>query len=244
MCSLLAVPSAVFSLDYAGQEVSVPQPELLALDLRELRPIRRFAAYQGQKRNPGLFWSVTKAGFVGYESRLEAQHLLAADFDPGVSWIVEQPFRVHFGGEGLPASHVPDFLLLGDGEVPEVLNVATPRRAAMPDIASRLAAMSRVCSELGWRHRVAIGGLAPARLLNLQFLAAARLEPPMTRELAPSLQAACVGGVRWDEAERRTGEVSAIARPILAHLIWHRQLVAELDRPISSHTILEARRGD
>ncbi|MDT5127680.1 MAG: hypothetical protein QOH54_3324 [Mycobacterium sp.] len=53
-----------------------------------VRPIRSFA---GQHHYPGLFWSVTTGKHVWYESLLERDRLLLADYDPDVIGIAAQP---------------------------------------------------------------------------------------------------------------------------------------------------------
>jgi hypothetical protein len=49
-----------------------------------VRPIRSFA---GQKHYPGLFWSVTTGTHLKYESLLERNRFLLADFDLEVAGI-------------------------------------------------------------------------------------------------------------------------------------------------------------
>jgi hypothetical protein len=73
-----------------------------------VRPIRSFA---GQHHYPGLFWSVTTGKHVWYESLLERDRLLLADFDPDVVGIAAQPMWLVGEGKGVTRRHVPDLLL-------------------------------------------------------------------------------------------------------------------------------------
>ena len=57
-------------------------------------PWRVFRWYRKQRHFSGSYWSATMGAPVGYESRLEYANLLLADFDPGVDWILSQPFLV------------------------------------------------------------------------------------------------------------------------------------------------------
>src|SRR3954464_11317539 len=89
------------------RSVSVQLAELRALNLQDLRPVRGFAAYPGQRRHPGLYWCDTTGHHLGYESRLEMANLLLLDCDPRVQWIVSQPLRLHFETAAKKRSHVP-----------------------------------------------------------------------------------------------------------------------------------------
>jgi hypothetical protein len=46
-----------------------------------------------------------------YESLLERDWMLLMDFDREVESICEQPLRLRYLKDGLPASHVPDLLV-------------------------------------------------------------------------------------------------------------------------------------
>ena len=57
-------------------------------------PVRRFGSYAGMRHYPGWWWSSTNKDLVGYESLLERDRLLVADFDPAVKGIASQPFGI------------------------------------------------------------------------------------------------------------------------------------------------------
>jgi hypothetical protein len=73
-----------------------------------VRPIRSFA---GQRHYPGLFWSATTGKHVWYESLLERDRLLLADYDQGVVGIAAQPMWLVGKDNGVTRRHVPDLLL-------------------------------------------------------------------------------------------------------------------------------------
>jgi len=62
--------------------------------LRRSTPVRTFRWHKGQAHFPGMYWSAKVRSFIGYESRLEMTRLMLADFDPHVSEIWSQPFRL------------------------------------------------------------------------------------------------------------------------------------------------------
>jgi hypothetical protein len=65
----------------------------------------------GQRNYSGLFWSVTTQDHLGYESLLERDRLLMADFDPAVRWMACQPFWLRGPDGSAFRRHVPDILL-------------------------------------------------------------------------------------------------------------------------------------
>ncbi|MFG2941563.1 hypothetical protein [Streptomyces sp. NPDC048282] len=50
-----------------------------------VRPERRFPAFRGQGNWCGWYWSATRGGHVGHESRLERDRLMLLGFDPLVT---------------------------------------------------------------------------------------------------------------------------------------------------------------
>ena len=54
-------------------------------------PIRRFFSWPGKRNYEGSWWSSTVRAHVLFESLLEREYLLAADFDPRVVSIAAQP---------------------------------------------------------------------------------------------------------------------------------------------------------
>ena len=57
------------SQDGMRHQVSLADAQAVRFEL--MSPARRFAARKGQRHLPGLWWSSTVAGHVGYESWLE-----------------------------------------------------------------------------------------------------------------------------------------------------------------------------
>jgi hypothetical protein len=230
----------IVSIMIDGEVRSIPSADLPTTALRQLQPIRRFSAYHGQRRHPGLFWSATNGAFVPHESRLEAQHLLLADFDSRVEHIVAQPFRLHCSGDAATTTHVPDFLLLmAEGEC-EVVNVGMPRRLADPQVALRLNHLDTMCEAIGWRTRVAAGPVPQPQLSNLRFLAAARQPPALVDEIEPEVIATCRRPALWADVEAAVDAAEPVVRAVIAHLIWHRRVTADLGVRLEAGTVLEA----
>jgi hypothetical protein len=132
------------------------------------RPVRRARSYAGQRHYPRLFWSATPRGYVVYESRLELDRLLLADFDPDVAWLTTQPMWLSGVDGAKTRRHVPDLLMrLRGGYL--VADVKPAEFAARPEVAEVLAWTGRARVERGWRYEV-LGGTAPVPPGNLRFL--------------------------------------------------------------------------
>ena len=75
-----------------------------------MSPARRYRVRKGQRHLPGLWWSSTMAGHVGYESWLERDHVMWLDWDRAVVGIAAQPFWLSWTGPGgRDVAHAPDF---------------------------------------------------------------------------------------------------------------------------------------
>ena len=93
-----------------GMRHQVSLADAQAMRFEVMSPARRFAARKGQRHLPGLWWSSTVAGHVGYESWLERDHLIWLDWDRAVTGIASQPFWLSWTGpDGRHVAHAPDF---------------------------------------------------------------------------------------------------------------------------------------
>ena len=71
-------------------------------------PVREFRWYKGRRHYSGWYWCATGQRLVAYESRLELARIMLADFDPAVTAVAAQPFRL-IGRDGSRVRrHVPD----------------------------------------------------------------------------------------------------------------------------------------
>ncbi|MER6106283.1 TnsA-like heteromeric transposase endonuclease subunit [Streptomyces sp. NPDC001832] len=88
-------PAEGFEVAYADQGGSEFRRSLVdawAVRFEDAAPVRAFKSYKGQRHLPGLWWSSTVGGHIGYESWLERDHVMLLDFDPSVVGISSQPF--------------------------------------------------------------------------------------------------------------------------------------------------------
>lgn len=75
----------------AHGEHRCPLAEAAVVEFEAGLPVRGFPSYRGQRNFPGLSWSATKGGHVGFESWLERDHAMLLDFTPEVTGLLSQP---------------------------------------------------------------------------------------------------------------------------------------------------------
>ncbi|WP_200931457.1 TnsA-like heteromeric transposase endonuclease subunit [Parafrankia irregularis] len=203
-------------------------------------PWRVFRWRQGQAHYSGWYWSVTMAGHVVYESRLELARLLLADFDCSVVGIAAQPFCLTAEVDGRLRRHVPDFLLVDPGGLVTVVNVKPAEQLAREKVAEALAWAGQVFTRAGWCHEVWSG--APAAVLgNVRFLAAYRRADRVDAEAVEEIDRTVTGRVALGEVEAGLAGRFAVevCRPALLHLVWRGVFRVDLDRPLSPVSVLE-----
>lgn len=208
-------------------------------EIAAARPIRALSWYSGQRSFPGWYWSSTVGAHVPYDSRLELARLLLADFDCSVEIIVAQPFQL-VGAIGCKVCrHVPDFLLVRRDRTVTVVNVKTEMALEKVRVRRTFEWVTEILSRRGWDHEVWTGSNSTF-LANVRFLAGfRRAHYPVT--LLDSIEGGAPGrnfpevelavAPRWDRRE---------VRAAILHLLWSHRLVADLDVPLSSRTVLEA----
>jgi hypothetical protein len=199
-------------------------------------PVREFAWYRGRRHYSGWYWSSTMRRHVAYESRLELARILLADFDPDVIAIASQPFQM-VGSDGARIRrHVPDLLLVdADGGV-SIVDVKPARRVMDADVAAMFEWTRRLVALRGWAFEV-WSEAAPCLVENVRFLAGYRRGQLVDLDLAPAVRTAAqhqstVGGIEQHLADLDP----VLVRPVLLHLVWTGELIADLNSPLGSRT--------
>ncbi|WP_344641519.1 TnsA-like heteromeric transposase endonuclease subunit [Kitasatospora cystarginea] len=204
-------------------------------------PWRTFRWYLGQKHYSGSYWSATERAHVIYESRLELARLLYADFDPGVSRIIAQPFLVTVQVDGAVRRHIPDFLLLADAG-PVVVDVKPADRLSRPEVAFTFGWCRTVVEARGWRYQVWSEPPA-AEVDNIRFLAGYRRDWLFNAGLLEDLCRADLDGVTLESAFGAVANWDpGLVRAAVFHLLWSGRLVTELDRPLSGDHVVRCAR--
>lgn len=229
-------------IDYRPAEgelvAQISVDELWSVPLEKCAPVRKAPSYKGQKNFTGEWWCSTTESHISFESWVERDYLIAADFDPYIVGISVQPFTFRFfSAAGKQREHTPDVFLRtrsGDGVVVDV----RPDRLVDDEAREAFDSTVEVCGRAGWTYRRA-GEQPPIRAANLRWLAGYR-NPRNRRQdvvtdlvclLTPNLNT--IGG-----AAIAAGE-PILVLPTLYHLLWTHEIDVDVDSaPIGEHTLI------
>ncbi|MDV7246271.1 MULTISPECIES: TnsA-like heteromeric transposase endonuclease subunit [Rhodococcus] len=248
----MPVPTAVSRQRAGGETItylpavgdttlSVTTDELWTIEFSRVRPVRGCPSFKGKKSFSGEWWCATTHRHVTFESWVERDFLIDADFDAQVCGIAAQPFRLEYSGAGeRRRAHTPDFFLRsvsGEGIVVDV----RPDDRIGPDDAIAFDATAQMCDKVGWvYHRV--GEQPPVRAANLRWLAGYRHDRAADDDIADALVAAVsgTGGMPIHAAADAVGD-RVIVVPTLFHLLWRQRLHSDLSRrPLMLDTVVTA----
>jgi hypothetical protein len=232
----------VLRLDEATRNDDV-SGELALLAVERAVPIRRSFAWPGKRNYEGLWWSSTVRGHVPFESLLEREYLMSADFDPHIVAIAAQPLALLWP-RGTPGqkSHVPDFFVRlnnGNGRLVDVRHPGRVDRAAAQFDLTR-----RVCAEIGWQYEI-FTGLDPVAEQNMRWLAGYRRDRCAPADDAVAAIIHCFAdslplGLGVYRVSRSTGASKDTVLANVLHLLWRRELSANLSAPLSLDAVVSA----
>jgi hypothetical protein len=235
-----AADLTVVFVDRAGRSQRGRIAQLADAPLEEAVAIRKPASYRGQRNMPGLWWSVTARRHVWYQSRLGRDQAIVLDFDPRVSGLAGQPFRLEWCDGGRAWSHVPAwFARFADGGA--LVVDCRPADGVGPATAHRLAVTARVCAEVGWRHAL-VHGQDRVWMGNLRWLAAYRHPRHLQERVAAGLLARFTQPGELLAGAAEVGDPIMVL-PVLYHLLWRWQLQIDLTRGLHDRTIVHADGG-
>ena len=201
-------------------------------------PVREFSWHPRQGNYPGWLWTATTGTLVGYESLLERDRVLLADFDVEVTAIASQPFWVSGLDEDVPRRHAPDYLLTcADGSV-VVVDVKPAAMCEEPKVAAVLGWTGSLCRDRGWRYEVFHGGNA-ILMANLRFLAQGRRSMFLDDECVSAVAAAGRSGMTLGQIETQAKGCDPLdARASALALLWRQAWTTDLSRPLSSSSVI------
>ncbi len=205
----------------------------------EALAVRPFRFEKGLRSFAGWWYFATTGAHVGFESWLERDHLMLMDFDPAVRAVSSQPFWLCWRNrQGRARRHVPDFFArLADG-TGVVVDVRPDDRIPARD-AETFALTASACQAAGWEYRRS-GDLDPVLAANVRWLSRYRHRRCLVPEIAAVLLAAFADGRGLFEGAELAGDRLGVL-PVLFHLMWQRQLVADLAAgPLAMTTVVHA----
>ncbi|MEU2909769.1 TnsA-like heteromeric transposase endonuclease subunit [Streptomyces massasporeus] len=205
---------------------------LWSVRFESVRPERQFPAFRGQGNWCGWYWSATCGGHVGYESWLERDRLMLLDFDPLVTGMASQPFRLSWArADGKQVRHTPDFFVRRSDGTGLVVDVRPDERIE-PDDAAKFAVTAAACRSVGWDF-VRVGTPDAVLMANVRWLAGYRNPRVHRPEVAARLLEAFADGGGLLAGARRVGDQIAVL-PVLFHLLWRRVLAVDLEAGLLS----------
>jgi len=226
-------------VDAGGQRKSAGLGAAAGVAFEDVLPAREFLSYRGQRHFPGLWWLATTGRHVGYESWLERDHVMALDFDCGVTGVSSQPFTLSWGGSGRKVSHTPDyFARLADGS--GVVVDVRPADRVGPDDAAKFEATAAACALAGcWSFRL-VHELEPVLAANIRWLSGYRHPRHADPVLGPLLLRAFAGGAPLLAGVSQAADPLR-GLPVLFHLLWRGELAAGLGVPLGDGTLVSGR---
>jgi hypothetical protein len=226
-----------------GAAVETTLDRVAAEDVVAGLPVREFRWYKDRRHYSGWYWSSTGQRLVAYESRLELARIMLADFEPGVTAIAAQPFRLTGTDGPRIRRHVPDLLLASADGGMTVVDVKAPGKRDQPDVRAVMEWTRRVAALRGWDFEEWYG--APPRLLgNVSFLAGYRRPGVIDGQLIPAVLSAVGERSSIADVEHSVPDAHpALIRPVVLHLLWSGVLVTDLGHPVTSASVVCIRTG-
>ncbi|MFE6848809.1 TnsA-like heteromeric transposase endonuclease subunit [Streptomyces sp. NPDC057686] len=218
-----------------GVERHGPLSVLWSTPFESVLPNRCFPVYRGQRNWTGWYWSATCAGHIGYESWLERDHVMLLDFDPDVVGMASQPFTLSWRSpDGVRMQHTPDYFVRRADGTGLVVDVRPDHRIEPRDTVKFLATAA-ACATVGWDFRRA--GTPDAVLMaNVRWLAGYRHLRVHRPAVAARLTEVFASGAGLLAGAGQVGDPIAVL-PVLFHLLWKQELVADLrSRPLAADT--------
>jgi hypothetical protein len=163
---------------------------------------------------------------VGFESWLERDHVMAMDFDPGITGIASQPFWLHWRDEdGRARRHAPDFFARRADGGGLVVDVRPDDRIPARD-AGVFQVTAAACGQAGWEFRRA-GAIDPVVRANIRWLSRYRHRRCRIEPAAGELLEAFTPGMPLLAGVSLVGDPVAVL-PAAYHLLWRRELACDL----------------
>ncbi|MFJ4843720.1 TnsA-like heteromeric transposase endonuclease subunit [Streptomyces sp. NPDC088746] len=232
-------PTAGFEVAYVAPDGSESRRLLAdawAVRFEHVAPVRTFTSYRGQRNLPGLWWSATAGGHIGYESWLERDHVMLLDFDPAVVGISSQPFWLFWSSaKGKPVSHAPDYFARRDDGSAVVIDCRPAERRRARDWV-KFEAAKTACDQVGWEFRL-LGAPDPVLVRNVRWLAGYRHPRHRVEPVASWLLETFVEPMPLMDGVLAVGEPVAVL-PVLFHLLWSHELAADTPVPLHADSLV------
>jgi hypothetical protein len=155
-----------------------------------------------------------------------------------VAGISSQPFWLRWqAGNGKVVSHAPDFFARRlDGSA--VVMDCRPEERRGPSDAAKFDATAEACALAGWEYRL-VGAADEIVTANVRWLAGYRHPRHHLPGLADMLRRVFAPAAPLMSGAEAAGDPIAVL-PVLFHLLWRRELMADLSVPLGPLTMVSA----
>ncbi|MFE7427359.1 TnsA-like heteromeric transposase endonuclease subunit [Streptomyces sp. NPDC057545] len=209
-----------------------------AVRFEDVAPVRAFKSYKGQRHLPGLWWSSTVDGHIGYESWLERDHVMLLDFEPSVVGISSQPFWLFWRSDaGKGISHAPDYFARRENGTGVVVDCRPADRRKPRDVA-KFEATQAACTQVGWEFRL-VGAPDAIVMRNVRWLAGYRHPRHRLEPVASELLAAFTKPQPLVAGASAVGDPIGVL-PVLFHLLWSHELTVDVSVPLLAVALVSA----
>ncbi|MFD0567832.1 TnsA-like heteromeric transposase endonuclease subunit [Kitasatospora saccharophila] len=234
---------SAFELDFVevGERRRLPLGQGWNRRFETADPVREFRWAKDGQGFAGLYFSATVGDHVGYESWLERDRLILLDRDPAVVGIASQPFWLHWHDGQRQRRHAPDyFVRLADGRG-RVVDVRAGDRIDQA-AAEAFEATERACRAVDWEF-ARVGEPDPVLMANVRWLSRYRRRRCMRPDVAEQLLDVFAEPALLRSGAARLGD-PLLVLPVLFHLLWNGDLVADLaGELLSSDALVRTGRG-
>jgi hypothetical protein len=235
-----AVGIEVAWVDAGSQQRAADLGGIAGVAFEDAMPVRDFPSYRRQRHFPGMWWLATTGRHVGFESWLERDHAMLLDFDRDVCGLASQPFTLTWRDPaGKKVSHTPDyFARMSDGSA-VVVDVRPANRVKPPD-AAKFAMTASACAAVpGWSFRL-VHEPDPVLAGNVRWLSGYRHPRHDLRQVGGLLREAFAGGEELLAGAEAAGDPIGVL-PVLFHLMWRGDLLADVSVPLHDATLVSTR---
>ncbi len=223
-------------IDPGGSEFRRPLADVWSVRFEDAVPVREFKSYKGQRHLPGLWWSSTAGGHIGYESWLERDHVMLLDFDPSVVGVSSQPFWLFWAAEtGKGISHAPDYFARRDDGTAIVID-CRPADRRKPRDWMKFEATQAACDQVGWEFRL-VGAPDEIVVGNVRWLAGYRHPRHLVEPVASGLREVFAEPLPLVDGAVMVGDPIAVL-PVLFHLLWLHELVVDVAAPLHAESVV------
>jgi len=217
---------------------SVTLAQAAEVSFEEYLPVRSVPHRVGQAHTPSWHYSTTTNRMIECESYLERVWMTLLDFDLDVVAYSAQPMLLEGADQDGVFKAFPDLFVRrtdGRGTLVEVKNPAKLEHPRVRQAAARVAACAAAA---GWSYRL-LGAPDPQLAGNVLHLAGFRRPVAGVAQYRGALLAAAVRPIRFGELAAAMAD-EAVARAVIQHLCWTRQLRVDLSRPLEDTSLVQA----